>query len=216
MIRRANLKAGKKKRVYSSKYALSSLVFCPKCGDIYRRICWNNRGKHSVVWRCCSRVQGGPDACDAETILEEELQMATVKAFNLLYSSKDGMIEVLKRNIEEVISDKADDVLEQVETRMEELQKEILKRANSKQNYEELAQEIFELRDRKQEILAENAQKNGAVKRIAELEEYLNGFDHVLKEYDEQLVRSYIEKITVYEDKFEIEFKAGFELNIER
>ena len=116
MIRRANLKAGKKKRVYSSRYALSSLVFCPKCGDIYRRICWNNRGKHSVVWRCCSRVQGGPEACDAETILEEDLQMATVKAFNLLYSSKDGMIEVLKRNIEEGISDEADDELEQVET----------------------------------------------------------------------------------------------------
>ena len=91
--------------------------------------------------------------------------MATVKVFKLLYSSKDGMIEVLKRNIEEGISDEADDELEQVETR---------------------------------------------------LEEYLNGFDHALEEYDEQLVRSYIEKITVYEDKFEIEFKAGFELNIER
>lgn len=216
MIRRANLKAGKKKRVYSSKYALSSLVFCPKCGDIYRRICWNNRGKHSVVWRCCSRVQGGPEACDAETILEEDLQMATVKAFNLLYSSKDGMLEILKRNIEEVISNETNDELEQVEIRLEELQKEILKRANTKQNYEKLAQEIFELRDRKQEILAEDAQKNGAVKRITELEEYLNGFDRMLEEYDEQLVRAYIEKITVYEDRFEIEFKAGFKLDIER
>lgn len=126
------------------------------------------------------------------------------------------MLEILKRNIEEVISNETDDELEQVEIRLEELQKEILKRANTKQNYEGLAQEIFELRDKKQEILAENAQKNGAVKRITELEKYLNGFDHVLEEYDEQLVRSYIEKITVYEDKFEIEFKAGFELNIER
>ena len=126
------------------------------------------------------------------------------------------MLEILKRNIEEVISYEADDEMEQVEARLEELQKEILKRANSKQDYEKMAQELFELRDKKQEILAENAQKNGAVKRITELKEYLNGFDHVIEEYDEQLVRSYIEKITVYEDKFEIEFKAGFELNIER
>ena len=49
MIRRANMRAGKKRRVYSSKYALSSLAFCSKCGDIYRRIAWNNRGKHSIV-----------------------------------------------------------------------------------------------------------------------------------------------------------------------
>lgn len=38
MQRRANLHSGKnrKKRVYSSKYALSSIVYCSKCGDIYR------------------------------------------------------------------------------------------------------------------------------------------------------------------------------------
>ena len=40
MVRRANLHSGakRKKRVYSSKYALFSIVYCPKCGDIYRRI----------------------------------------------------------------------------------------------------------------------------------------------------------------------------------
>ena len=40
MLRRTNLHSGanRKKRVYSSKYALSSIVYCPKCNDIYRRI----------------------------------------------------------------------------------------------------------------------------------------------------------------------------------
>ena len=60
MVRRANLTSGiggKKKRIYSSKYALSSICICTKCGDIYRRIAWNNRGKKSTVWRCCTRVE---------------------------------------------------------------------------------------------------------------------------------------------------------------
>lgn len=127
MVRRANMKAGNKKRVYSSKYALSSLVFCPKCGDIYRRVAWNNRGKHSIVWRCCTRVQGGPNACDAGTILEEDLQMATVAAFNTLYSSRDSMVEVLKRNIAEVI-DSPQSTLVEVQTRLEEVQQELLKK----------------------------------------------------------------------------------------
>lgn len=62
MLRRVNLHSGadRKKRVYSSKYALSSIVYCPKCGDIYRRIAWNNRGKRSFVWRCVTRVENGP------------------------------------------------------------------------------------------------------------------------------------------------------------
>lgn len=62
MRRRANLSAVGKKRVYSGKYALSSIVYCAHCGDIYRRIKWNNRGYQSIVWRCVSRVEkGGPE-----------------------------------------------------------------------------------------------------------------------------------------------------------
>ena len=40
MLRRVNLHSGekRKKKVYRSKYALSSIVYCFKCGDIYRRI----------------------------------------------------------------------------------------------------------------------------------------------------------------------------------
>lgn len=54
IVRRANLTSGidgKKKMIYSSKYALSSICTCTKCRDIYRRIAWNNRGKKSMVWR---------------------------------------------------------------------------------------------------------------------------------------------------------------------
>lgn len=215
MVRRANLKAGKKKRVYSSKYALSSLVFCSKCGDIYRRIAWNNRGKHSIVWRCCSRVQGGPEACDAETILEEDLQMATVAAFNTLYSSRNSMVEVLRKNITEVI-DSPESTLDEVEIKLEELQQELLKKANSKQNYDELVQEIMDLREKKQNVMVESAEKNGFKKRITELEEYLQNYQQEMVEYDDQLVRLYIQRITVYSSHFEIEYKAGFKLNIER
>ena len=55
--RRANILSGGKKRIYSSKYALSSIVFCGHCGDIFRRIKWNNRGCKSTVWRCVCRVK---------------------------------------------------------------------------------------------------------------------------------------------------------------
>ena len=52
MVRRANMFSGEngsKRRVYSSKYALSSICTCSRCGDIYRRIAWNNRGKHKKI-----------------------------------------------------------------------------------------------------------------------------------------------------------------------
>ena len=59
IARRANLTNGttKRKRIYSGRYALSGMVFCAHCGNIFRRIKWNNRGCKSTVWRCVSRVE---------------------------------------------------------------------------------------------------------------------------------------------------------------
>ena len=92
-VRRANLHSGakRKKRVYSSKYELSSIVYCPRCGEVYCRIAWNNRGKHSIVWRCCTRVEHDLAACDAPTIQESDLQNAVVKAIHAILTS--GRIE---------------------------------------------------------------------------------------------------------------------------
>ena len=215
IARRANMKTGKKRRVYSSKYALSSVVFCSKCGDIYRRIAWNNRGKHSVVWRCCTRVEHGPNACDAETIPEEELQMAIVKAFNQLYRHKEGVSEVLTSNIKKVLYE-SNDKLVSIDDQLQELQKELLKKANSNQKYDELVNEIYELREEKQRAITDTAERNGLKSRIAEMGNFIKEFEFRIKEYDEQLARIYIEKIMVYSDRFTVEFKAGLRFVIER
>ena len=39
LVRRSELNKGKK-RMYSSKYALTGIVVCPHCGDVYRRGTW--------------------------------------------------------------------------------------------------------------------------------------------------------------------------------
>lgn len=64
--------------------------------------------------------------------------------------------------------------------------------------------------------LVEAAEQIGYKKRINELEEYLQNYHQELIEYDNQLVRLYIQRITLYSSHFEIEYKAGFKLNIER
>jgi site-specific DNA recombinase len=45
---------------------------------------------------------------------------------------------------------------------------------------------------------------------------FLNEQSTLLEEYDEQIVRRLIEKITVYDDKLTIEFKSGVEIDIEK
>lgn len=218
MLRRANLHSGenRKKRVYSSKYALSSIVYCPKCGDIYRRIAWNNREKHSIVWRCVSRVEHGPSCCDAPTVQETDLQNAVVKAINLVLGGKDEMLVVLEENITTVFALGDDGSIESINAKLEELQKELLKRANAKKDYNDLADEIDRLRELKQEAMVENAVREGLKQRIAEMQQFLAEQTDEIEEYDETLVRRMIEKITVYEDRFTVEFKSGTSIDVER
>ena len=45
--------------------------------------------------------------------------------------------------------------------------------------------------------------------------DFLNEQSCELEEYDEQLVRRLIEKVTVFDDKLTVEFKSGVEIDIE-
>ncbi|MFA6819855.1 MAG: hypothetical protein WCR53_04835 [Bacteroidaceae bacterium] len=77
-----------------------------------------------------------------------------------------------------------------------------------------MADEIYRLRELRQKALVENAEREGKRQRIAEMKRFLNEQSCELKEYDEQLVRRLIEKVTVFDDKFTIEFKPGVEIDV--
>ncbi|NLV63360.1 MAG: recombinase family protein, partial [Clostridiaceae bacterium] len=51
-------------------------------------------------------------------------------------------------------------------------------------------------------------------KRIADMSTFLKKQPTALTEYDEQLVRRLIEKVTIYEDKFTVEFKSGLMVDV--
>lgn len=217
MVRRANLHSGanRKKRVYSSRYALSSHVYCPKCGDIYRRIAWNNRGYKSIVWRCVSRLEEKGSECTAPTINEETLQTAVVKAINELLANKEPFLQALQKNIATILNEENDNATNDIDSKLEELQQQLLIQAKSKNDYEDVADEIYHLRELKQNALVENAEREGKRQRIAEMTDFFNEQSCELEEYDEQLVRRLIEKVTVFHDKFAVEFKSGVEIDVE-
>ena len=77
-----------------------------------------------------------------------------------------------------------------------------------------MADEIYRLRELRQNTLVENAKHEGKRQRIAEMTTFLNKQQYELTEYDEQLVRRLIEKVTVFDDKLTVEFKSGVEIEM--
>ena len=75
--------------------------------------------------------------------------------------------------------------------------------------------EIRRLREEKQVIQRDEAPRQDLKKRIDELIAFLEDLSCELTEYDEQYVRTLLEKITVYDDHFIVEFKSGIEIQID-
>lgn len=97
--RRAKLKSnilGDRKK-YSSKYPLSSKVFCGCCGTNFKRRTWNsNSASKKVVWQCRTYVNEGKDACDSKAVDEHVLQDAFVRVFNRMYDNKESFYSNVK------------------------------------------------------------------------------------------------------------------------
>lgn len=219
MDRRSNLTSGadRKRRLYSSKYALSGIVFCGHCGDIYRRIKWNNRGCRSTVWRCVSRVlkkTSGID-CPARTVHEETLHEAVAAAINQAMALDDEFLETYKKSLDAAIGANCELSIRDIEERLIEKQKELITLSPESERYGIVADEIYQLRDDKRQVLLDEATRDTAAKRVEEMMEFIRDQGGKPAEYDEGLVRKLIEKVMVYDDHFTVIFKSGIDVDIE-
>ena len=161
-------------------------------------------------------MEHGPTACDVPTIQELDLQAAVVQAINLALGSRESMIVTLQENVEAVIRQEDESSSEGIEAKLLELQKEVLNLANSKKDYNSVAHKIDRMWELKQNALVENTEREGLKQRIKEMREFLEQQSTEVTEYDELLVRRLIEKVTAYDERFEVEFKSGTTMSVER
>lgn len=103
----------------------------------------------------------------------------------------------------------------EIDTQLEVLQEELLKKANAKQGGDELTGEIDALREEKQNLLVEDANRAAMKQRLDELEAFLNDHQEPVTEYDEGMVGRLIERITIYEDHLAFKFKSGLETEVQ-
>lgn len=145
--RRMHTTENGKRRCYSCKHCFAQIVFCGECGEYYRRVHWNNRGCRSIVWRCCSRLENTGHTCRSRTVNETILEQVVVDAINQVLCEKNDFLKTLQANMKTTITDQSTLSPEVIDTRLRDLQKELLKKANQSSDYDAIADEILRLRD---------------------------------------------------------------------
>ena len=109
--RRASIyRPGSKKRAdpikgkYSSKFVLSDICICGRCGQPYRRQVWSKYGVKKPVWRCDSRLKYGTKKCShSPTLAETTLHEAIMEAINSVVEDQGEFVEAFRENVIRII-----------------------------------------------------------------------------------------------------------------
>ena len=218
LVRRRVVKtsANGKKRSYSCNHCFSQIIICGDCGEMFRRIHWNNRGCKSIVWRCISKLEPTGLECHARTINELDLQEIVLTALNELLGDKSKYQKQLQQNIASVIRASAAITTDGIDEKLMELQQELVKKANNKEAYDEIADQIFALREKRQQASMDTVQRDEQLQRITELQDFIKDQSSDLTIFDESLVKRWLKQITIWDDHFTVELKSGLKVNVER
>lgn len=199
---------------FSANHAFSHIVTCECCGEHFRRLHWNNRGKKTIVWRCKTRLEDRT-RCMARTVSEDELQQGFIEAINRMIEDSEYYIQRLKGNMKVAIISRNPLQTESLAERMRELQQELIDRTESGMNYDDLSEEILRLRELQEQTNMDEAAKNERKKRIQELANFIDSQPRTITEFDEALAKKLLEGVKVGETYLEYQFKSGARIVIE-
>ena len=210
---------------YTSKFALSERLVCGECGCMYRRTQWVKRdGAKEHIWRCINRLEHGKKYCKhSPSMKEPELQKMIMDTIRPMFTDSERVRAALI-DVERKIALQAADQqnaaavitrIQEIDQAMSNLLLLVSHSADSSiydEKFKQLSKEKSNLQA--QLKVVEQAVQQGE-ERKRQLQTILDTIEHTaieVNEYDDDLVRRIIEKITVMPDgQLTIRFKSGLQ-----
>lgn len=144
----------------------------------------------------------------------QQMKAWLVKAINQMLGDKSNYQAQLQLNIASVIRSSQATSVENIDEKLMALQQELIQKAQSKEAYDEIADEIFRLRELRQQTTVDTAARDEQIKRINDLQDYIAQQTTHLTEFDESLVRRWIKQITIWDDHITVELKSGVSIDV--
>lgn len=153
--------------------------------------------------------------CPARTVKEEVLQGAIITAINDAYARRNAVISLLKKNIQETVCDDLEARIAAVDEQLAELQQKMVDNSCDNALVDELGLQVDELRENRQDILAEAAERTDLQARMNDMITFLEEMPAAITEYSEALARKLVDRITIFNEKIVVELKSGLTMEVE-
>ena len=137
-----------------------------------------------------------------------------MKALNEMLGAKTTYKEQLQKNLMLVLRNDTSAQKDRIAERLLVLQQELLNRANNREAYDDVAEEIFHLRELQQQTDSDETTKAIQMERIKELQDFIGQQSNELTEFDEKQVKRWLRQITVWDDHYTVELKSGLSIDV--
>lgn len=97
---------------------------------------------------------------------------------------------------------------------MHDKQVQLIEISSQSTEYDDLANEIYALRKEQQDILVRQAENEAQRDRIEDMMEFVRSHKAEIYEYDDALVRKYIDRIIVHDKSYTVKFISGFQADV--
>lgn len=223
-LKRVDQKNGRTKQgKFSSKYALTGRLVCGECGAPYKRVTWARNGTKRILWRCTSRLENGTEFCKQSPSIDEPALHATIMSTITTIAETRDQVEAFMKEATAVIlgGGEGEDLIATLEIRREELAT-LLSDLTDKMleggddgitgQLQEAVKEKNEIDARLREVRQRSTVIDRDESRMKEMFEILDSHKKQNTGYDDQLVASAIERISVNMDgTLTVRMVNGFE-----
>ena len=216
-------KAGKR---YSGVSIFSSKLICGECGAFYGSKVWHSNDKYrKVIWRC--NYKYGQSKCSTPHLTEGEIKETFIKAYNILLSESDSVIEDLEtmRKIRcdtGKLKETLDTVIAELLALVKQTEHLIADNAGRAQDQAEYVEKYNELAEQYKKKKAECDRLTEKIDSVKAAEAVIDDFETVFREhgeavteFDPELWGCMVEQVTINTDgDLNFRFKSGYEIKI--
>lgn len=215
-------------KAYSGNSIYSSKIVCADCGGFYGSKLWHSKDKYKCnIYQCNSKFKNS-EKCKTPNLTEEEIQNIFIKAYNIAMKDKTRVLEDCALMIETVCD--CTELDAKIETLNEELNvvselvsqcvNENVQKKQSQEAYDKKYNSLVRRYEKvEKRLTAVTAEKNERTNKEREMQifiETLRDKPESIKEFDEELWVTLVEKVEVSHDKkCMVFFKNGVKVQIE-
>ncbi len=213
-------------RSYSGASIFSTKLICSDCGDFFGVKVWHSTDKHRKVILQCNHKFQGERKCTTPHLVEEQIQLMFLQAYNELMENRDTVIEDCTLMLQTLRKDKSLEVkMMAAVTDMNETAKEAaaLIQENAQiaqtQAFYRLNYEAVETRYNRQKAAVQALQEkiDARESRFKQLETFIDTLrkrEHVLEQWDPKLWTILLDSGTVLPDgSISFAFKDGTQIH---